>query len=229
MQALIGSVILVAYWLAMTLIPTPGYDKAMLEPGINLAAWVDSKLLPGKMWQGTWDPEGILSTFPATVTGITGMLAGTVLHGKKSTEQKVIFLFTAGFISAIAGVIWSWVFPINENLWTSSFVLFTSGLASMTLASSIYLIDMLNYRKWSQFGVIYGMNAIAVYVLADILALLFYGVEIGGASLNTHFFNVFTSIGIMPKIASMTYALIFVGINFIPAYLLYKKNIFIKL
>lgn len=229
MQALIGSVILVVYWLAMTLIPTPGYEKAMLEPGINLAAWVDSKLLPGKMWQDTWDPEGILSTFPAIVTGISGMLAGTALHSKKTTEQKVIFLFTAGFMTAIAGVIWSWFFPINENLWTSSFVLFTSGLASMTLASSIYLIDILNYRKWSQFGLIYGMNAIAVYVLADIFALLFYGVEIGGDSLNKHFFNLVTSFGIIPKIASMTYALIYVGINFIPAYLLYKKNIFIKL
>jgi predicted acyltransferase len=228
-QAITGAVLLIGYWLAMTLIPTPGYEKAMLEPGINLAAWVDSKFLPGKMWQDTWDPEGILSTFPSFVTGITGMLAGTLLLSRQTLEFKVMSLFTIGFVTAITGVAWSWVFPMNENLWTSSFVLFTSGLAAMTLAGSIFLIDILKYGKFADFGIIYGSNAITVYVLADILAIFFYGISIGGASLNDHFFNALTTAGIAPKIASAAYALIFVGINFIPAYLLYRKNVFIKL
>ena len=228
-QATTGAVLLIGYWLAMTLIPTPGYEKAMLEPGINLAAWVDSKFLPGKMWQDTWDPEGILSTFPSFVTGISGMLAGTLLLNRQTLEFKVMSLFTIGFVTAITGVAWSWVFPMNENLWTSSFVLFTSGLASMTLAGSIFLIDILNYRKFADFGIIYGSNAITVYVLADILAIIFYGISIGGASLNDHFFNALTSAGIAPKIASAAYALIYVGINFIPAYILYKRKVFIRL
>jgi predicted acyltransferase len=228
-QAITGAVLLIGYWLAMTLIPTPGYEKAMFEPGINLAAWVDSKFLPGKMWQDTWDPEGILSTFPSFVTGITGMLAGTLLLNRQTLEFKVMSLFTIGFVTAITGVAWSWVFPMNENLWTSSFVLFTSGLASMTLAGSIFLIDILNYRKFADFGIIYGSNAITVYVLADILAIIFYGISIGGASLNDHFFNALTSAGIAPKIASAAYALIYVGINFIPAYILYKRKVFIRL
>jgi predicted acyltransferase len=201
----------------------------MLEPGINLAAWVDSKYLPGKMWQGTWDPEGILSTFPSIVTGITGMLAGALLLSKRAQEFKVMSLFTIGFVTAIVGVIWSWTFPLNENLWTSSFVLFTSGLASMTLAGSIFLIDLLQYRKIADFGIIYGSNAITIYVLADIFALLFYGLQIGGYSLNEHYFNFFTSLGASPKIVSMTYALIYVGFNFIPAWILHKRKIFIKL
>ncbi len=228
-QAFTGAVLLIGYWLAMTLIPTPGYDKAMFEPGINLAAWVDSKLLPGKMWQGTWDPEGIMSTFPSFVSGISGMLAGTLLLGKQSQEFKVMSLFTTGFLTTIAGVAWSWVFPLNENLWTSSFVLVTSGLAAMTLAGSIFLIDILQYRKFAGLGIIYGSNAITIYVLADILAIFFYGISIGGASLNDHFFNALTSAGVAPKIASMAYAMVFVGINFIPAYLLYKRKIFIRL
>ena len=228
-QAVIGATFLVGYWLAMTLIPTPGYDVAMLEPGVNLAARVDSKFLPGKMWQGTWDPEGILSTFPAIVSGITGMLAGAVLLSKKSQEMKVMELFTIGFLTAIIGVVWSWVFPLNENLWTSSFVLFTSGLAAMTLAGSIFLVDILNYRKVADIGIIYGSNAIAIYVLADVLGLLFYGFRYGSASLNEHFFNTFTSMGAAPKVVSMVYALLYVCINFIPAYILYKKKIFIKL
>jgi predicted acyltransferase len=228
-QLFTGALVLIGYWLAMTLIPTPGYDKAMFEPGINLAAWVDSKLLPGKMWRDTWDPEGILSTFPSIVTGITGMLAGTLLLSKKPQEFKVMSLFTIGFITAILGVVWSWVFPINENLWSSSFVLFTSGLASMTLAGSIFLVDILQYKKAANFGIIYGSNAITIYVLADIFALFFYGIEIGGASLNEHFFSFFTALGGPPKMVSMVYAMIYVGINFIPAYLMHKRNIYIKL
>ena len=228
-QAILGVVILILYCMAMTMIPTPGYDKVMLEPGINLAAWIDSKFLPGKMWQGTWDPEGILSTFPSFVTGISGMLVGRLLLSKQSIESKTIMLFFGGFVSFSIGVGWSWFFGLNENIWSSSFVMFTSGMASMTLAACIYVIDMLNYQKWAQFGIIYGMNAIAVYVLADILALVFYGMYFGSTSLNTHFFNTITARGVAPETASMLYALIYVGINFIPAWLLYRKKIFIKL
>lgn len=228
-QAITGAVVLVLYWLAMTIIPTPGYDKAMLEPGVNLAAWVDQQLLPGKMWQGTWDPEGILSTFPAVVTGITGMLTGKLILSKRPIETKVNMLFFWGFISFAIGIVWNWSFGLNENLWSPSFVMLTSGMAAMTLASCIYLIDMHNYQKWAQFGVIYGMNAITVYVLADLLAIIFYRLPFGGESLNMHFFNVFTSMGLAPKVVSMIYGLMYVGINFIPALILFRRKVFIKL
>ena len=229
-QAVTGALLLIGYWLAMTLIPTPGYDKVMLEPGINLAAWIDSKLLPGKMWQDTWDPEGILSTFPSIATGITGMLAGSLLLCKRSQEYKVMFLFTAGLATLAAGVTWSWIFPTNENLWTSSFVLVTSGLAAMVLGASIFLIDILKFNgKVADFGIIYGSNAITIYVLADFLAMIFYGLKFGNGSLNEHYFNLFTSLVAAPKIASMTYSLLYVGINFVPAYILYRKKVFIKL
>lgn len=228
-QLIIGVLLLLFYWLAMTLIPTPGYEKAMLEPGVNLAAWVDQQLLPGKMWQGNWDPEGILSTFPSFVTGITGMLVGKLLLSNRTIENKVIMLFFWGFVCFIVGIIWNWSFGLNENLWTPSFVLFTSGMAGMTLACLIYIIDMHHYKKWAKFGIIYGMNAIAVYVLADLLAIVFYHISFGSQSLNTHFFNTFTSIGLAPKLASMFYGLIFVGINFIPAWFLFKHKVFIKL
>jgi predicted acyltransferase len=228
-QALIAFIILIGYWLAMTMIPTPGYGRVMLERDVNLAQWVDQHFMPGHLYQGVWDPEGILSTFPSVATGITGMLAGRFLINVKSMEYRIMWLFLAGFISTITGVVWNWTFPLNENIWTSSFVLFTSGLASMTLASCIFLVDLLNYRKSAKFGVIYGMNAIAVYVLADILSLIFYLIKFGGYSLNEHFFRVCTSQGAAPKFTSMIYAIIYVGILFIPAYLLYRKKIFIRL
>jgi predicted acyltransferase len=229
-QVITGAVLLIAYWLAMTLIPTPTFGKVMLEPGKNLAAWFDSKYLPGKMWQGSWDPEGLLSTVPAFATTIAGMLTGSFLLTKKSWEQKVIYLFAAGFILTILGSVWSWTFPLNKNLWTSSFVLYTAGLALMTLATMIFLIDIQGYKKWTGFAVIYGSNAITIYVLADFLYIVFYVLKIGGSSLNMHFFNFFSdTAGLAPKFVSMLYALLFVGVNFIPAYLLHRKKIFIKL
>lgn len=228
-QAILGSTILVLYWLAMVLIPTPGYDKAMLEPGINLAAWIDSEFLPGYMWQETWDPEGILSTLPAIATGISGMLAGHIILNDKSREHKVITLFSYGFLAFIIGYWWNYIFPVNKNLWTSSFVLLTSGLAAMVLAVSIYFVDIKGRIRFTKPGIIFGSNAIAVYVLADVWGQVFYNLKIAGSSLNNHFLHLFEQMGWSMKFGSFLYAVLFIGFNFIPAWILYRKKIFIKL
>ncbi|HWV30912.1 MAG TPA: heparan-alpha-glucosaminide N-acetyltransferase domain-containing protein [Dyadobacter sp.] len=221
--------ILLAYWVALTTIPTPGIGKVMLEPGVNLAAWVDQQYLPGKMWQGNWDPEGILSTFPSIATTITGMLAGQLMLLPLPPNEKSNYLLTAGFATAALGYFWNLIFPTNENLWTSSFVLVTSGFASMLLGALYFLIDIRGGRRGITPGVIFGANAIAAYVLADILALLFYIMPAGGDTLNHHAVAALSQTGMDPRMASMLYALFFVCLNFIPAYLLYKKRIFIKL
>jgi len=228
-RAWTAGLILAGYWLAMSFIPTPGYGKAMLEPGINLAAWVDSHLLPGRMWQGTWDPESILTTFPAIASGITGMLAGHLLISSRSREAKALLLLVAGYLSSVAGYAWGLVFPVNENLWTSSFVLVTSGFAAMTLGVAYYLVDIRGYRFATGPGVVFGSNAITAYVLGDILALLFYLIPFPLYSLNELFVSSLVSIGFAPELASMLYGLFFVGMVFIPVYLLYRKRIFLKL
>ncbi|MCC5927753.1 MAG: DUF1624 domain-containing protein [Cyclobacteriaceae bacterium] len=228
-QAWIGAIVLVGYWLTMTLIPTPGVGQVMLEPGLNFAHWVDSKLLPGKMWQGTWDPEGIYSTIPSIVTGITGMLAGHLLLSNLTKQEKVNYLMTIGLYTTILGYFWGLIFPVNENIWTSTFVLVTSGMAAMLLGAVYFMVDILGKTRGTKPGIIFGANAITVYVLADVLSLLFYDLQIGGDSLNAHFVALFTGIGVAPKFVSMCYALLFVCINFIPAYILYRKKIFIKL
>lgn len=228
-QLITAIVILVTYWLAMTLIPTPGYSSAILEPGKNLAAWIDLQLLPGKLWNETWDPEGLLSTLPSVSTATIGMLTGSFLLSKKTWEQKVNYMLVAGFMLTIIGYIWSWGFPLNKNIWSSSFVLVTSGLALMTLASLIFLVDVLGYKTWTTFGVVYGSNAIAIYVLSNLLGIVFYRINVGDTSLNQHFFNLLSSIGSTQKFASMMCAIVFVAINFIPAYILHQRKIFIKL
>src|SRR6202008_2294678 len=120
-QVKLAALILVSYYLIMTLVPVPGYGYAIMEPGKNLAAWLDAIIIPGRMYQGTWDPEGILSTFPAIVTGINGMLIGQIILSKQTIERKIIWMMLAGFVAFAVGNIWNWFFPINKNLWTSSF------------------------------------------------------------------------------------------------------------
>ncbi|MEN8116739.1 MAG: heparan-alpha-glucosaminide N-acetyltransferase domain-containing protein [Bacteroidota bacterium] len=228
-QAVVAGIILVGYWLAMVLIPTPGHGQVMLEPGANLAAWIDSKFLPGYMWQKTWDPEGLFSTLPAIATGITGMLAGHLIVSNLQQERKVIYLFSISFFAFLIGYFWNYTFPINKNIWTSSFVLATSGLAGMVLAVSIFFVDIIGRTRLTKPGIIFGSNAIAVYVLADVWGQFFYRINIGGSSLNIHFLNMFEQFNWSLKFGSLLYSLIFIGFNFIPAWILYKKKIFIKL
>jgi predicted acyltransferase len=228
-QVWLSVIILIVYWLAMTLIPTPGIGEVSLERGVNLAAWVDSILLPGRMWQGTWDPEGILSTFPSIVTGITGLLAGHLLISKRTPHEKVILLMVFGFLSVTLGYVWGLTFPVNKNLWSSSFVLVTSGLASLLLGTLCYIVDIRNHTSGTKPGIIFGANAIAIYFISDVISILFYSIKFGSASLNEHFMMTFTGAGLAPKFVSMLYAIIFVSINFGIAYILYRKKIFIKL
>jgi predicted acyltransferase len=228
-QVWIAALTLVAYWLAMTQIPTPDVGRVVLEPGRNLAAWLDRSYLPGRMWQGTWDPEGILSTFPSIVTGILGMLAGRLMSSPARPTEKVSYLMTAGLFTAALGYFWGLTFPVNENLWTSSFVLVTAGFAALVLGAVYFLVDVLGYTSGTKPGVIFGANAITVYVLADLLALIFYRLTVGGKPLNEQAVTGLTAAGVPPELASLLYALLFVGINFIPAYALYRRQIFIKL
>lgn len=228
-QAWITAVLLIVYWLLLTVVPTPGYGTVMLEPGKNIVAWFDSKFLPGKMWQGTWDPESILSIIPSCATTLTGILAGHIMISDKQPAEKVNYLMTAGLFSSIAGYFWGLGFPVNENLWTSSFVLVTSGLGAMLLGALYFIIDIKQCTKGILFGLAFGANAITAYFLADVWALIFYRLKFGGAQLNEIAVNTMTNAGFKPELASLLYALFFVAFNFIPVYILYRKKIFIRL
>jgi predicted acyltransferase len=194
-----------------------------------MQAWIDRALLPGRFWERTWDPEGILSTLPAIVTGIIGMLIGRLILLEKDTYKKLVLLFFIGFCMLTAGELWSYIFPINKNLWSSSFVLYTGGLATMGLAACMLIIDVWGYKDWTRLGRIYGANAITSYVLAGMLTLIFYDDIWWGISLSQTFMEGMTGIGIEAKFASFLYAIIYMLIIYIPAYILYQRKIFIKL
>ncbi len=225
----VGAVILVLYWIIVAYIPVPGIGKPDLSlPEKNWANYLDTLILPGVMWQKTWDPEGILSTFPAIVTGIIGMLIGKLYLTVKDENKRLVWIYFAGFAMFLAGGIWNWFFPINKNLWTSSYVLYTAGFATLGLATCILVVDMWGYARWTLLGRVYGANAITSYVLAGMLVVVFYGIRFGGVSLNEWFMNGMTSIGFDPKFGSMLYAVIYMLIIFIPALILYRKKIFIR-
>jgi predicted acyltransferase len=171
LRILIG--ILLAYWAMMTLIPVPGVGFANLEKETNLGAWLDRTLLTeAHLWRSakTWDPEGIFSTIPAIGTGIFGLLIGTWLKRKDKEESvKISWMFSIGILAVILGLIWDLCFPINKALWTSSFVLYAGGLASIGLALCYWLIDVQGYKKGTTPFVVYGINAITVFFLSGLI------------------------------------------------------------
>ncbi len=229
-QVRIGVFILLLYWIIVAYLPVPGIGKPDLSvPEMNWANYLDTLILPGVMWQKTWDPEGLLSTFPAIVSGITGMLAGKLYLTIKDENKRLVWLFFIGFAMFAAGGAWNWVFPINKNLWTSSYVLYTSGIGTLALASCILIVDIWGYKKWTFLGRVYGANAITSYVLAGMLTLVFYTKKISGASLNEWFMSSLTPLGLDPKFVSMLYAVIYMLIIFIPVLIMYRKKIFIKI
>jgi len=237
-QVFLCVLFLVGYWLCMTKIPTPGQEgQVMLEPGNNLAAYVDSKVMPfGQFYHNrnlaegsvAWDPEGPFSTIPALATCLTGIFAGLLLRNpKKSQERKVIILFFWGFLLLVGGYLWGLCFPINKPIWSSSYVLLSSGFACTTLAACVYFVDMLGQKRIMYPAVVFGSNAITMFCLSGILAgLFFYG---GYWKLNANYMAAVTQAGYSQEFASMCYAMLFVAINFIPAWLLYHFRIFVRL
>ncbi|RRA98053.1 acyltransferase family protein [Larkinella rosea] len=234
---LIG-ILLVGYWLLMSFVPVPDFGSANLDPETNLGAWFDRTLLGGQhLWKTAkvWDPEGLLSTLPAVATGLSGIRAGTLLKSNRSEAEKTAWLFVAGCLSLIGAYVWNGFFPINKSLWTSSFVLLTSGLALQALALCYWLIDVQGYQRWTKPFVAFGVNAITVFFLSGLIPRLLNmiktqqpdGTEMGGKEwlYQTFFVTYFES----PYNASLAGALTFVLIWFVILYVMYQKKIIIKI
>ncbi len=160
------------YWFLMTVVPVPGGIAANLEPSTNLGAWLDRAVFGKHLWVSskTWDPEGILSTLPAIATTLFGYLAGTLFRAGLEPQEIVRRLSYSGALMTVSGLLWDTVFPINKSLWTSSYVLFTAGLASLFLAAFYWVADVKGQKAFMKPLVIYGVNAIVVFVASGLLA-----------------------------------------------------------
>ncbi len=229
--------LLVGYWLLMTFIPVPGVGYANLEKETNLGAWLDRTLLTeAHLWRSarTWDPEGILSTLPAIGTGLFGVLVGSWLKRKdKPDAVKISWMFSIGILSVILGLIWDLFFPINKALWTSSFVLYTGGLATVGLALCYWLIDVQGYKRGTTPFVVYGVNAITVFFLSGLIprALNMIKVEMPDGSTNgarEWAYQTFFTPYFSPINASLAAAIALVLIWLAILWWMYSKKIIIK-
>lgn len=162
--------ILLGYWLLLAFVPVPDAGgKGIFTLKGNLVGYVDRMCLPGRLHLGVFDPEGILSTIPAIATALLGMFAGEMMKTEKTPQKKTVYLVAGGVALVGMGVIWNLFFPINKNLWTSSFVCLVGGLSALLFALFYYIIDVLKCRSWTTFFTVIGVNSISIYMAQEII------------------------------------------------------------
>ncbi len=223
----IGITILIGYWLFMGFVPLNGEAPTFDRAPNNWANYLDLKIFGTHTWQDDYDPEGFLSTFPALVTSIIGVLIGKVLSTYKKSKLSVLTALGIGML--VLGYLWNIWFPINKALWSSSFVLVTAGWATLILGFVHYLMD----EKQLKFGSIFkyvGSNAIVIYFMSSFVSKVFGMIQVNETeSVHSWLYHTFyTSFISIDKLASMCYALTVVAFYMLLGYILYKRNIFIK-
>lgn len=191
-QLLVAASLLLGYWIIMAFIPVPGFGAANFEKETNLAAWLDNLVLNGHMWASskTWDPEGILSTIPAIATGIFGMFVGQMLNLQIRKIEIIKRISLIGITLLLSGLLWNIVFPINKSLWTSSYALYTAGLATLCLTLLYYIIDIANYKKWTPLFLFWGVNPMIVFFFSGIIPRVLSAINIQNPELTGEQINL---------------------------------------
>jgi predicted acyltransferase len=232
----VTAVLLVGYWLLMTRVPVPGYGPGRLDVEGNLAAYVDQQVLGEHTWKHNpgWDPEGLLSTLPAIATVLFGILAGLTLGGDRPLRVKTRILTLAGSAGLAVGLLWGIVFPINKNLWTSSYCVLMAGLAALSLALCVLVVDFKHWRFWTPPPFQWlGANALFLFVASDLVTILMIGIKLTGADgkrrslYGTIYKNVFDHFA-DPRLGSLLFALTTCAVWTAVAGLLYRKRLFFK-
>jgi len=239
-QAIALAACLLGYWAILRFVPVPGFglpgrDIPFMDPERNLVAWLDRTLFAGRLYNGVRDPEGIISTIPALGTTLMGVLTGHWLRSQHSHTTKIARMLFFGVLGLIAGLLWNQWFPINKNLWTSSFVLFTSGFALVTLSLLYWMTEVKGWRgAWMTPFLVFGMNAIVAYI-ADALVYgpgySFKAHAPNGAVVNWHEAAQahLEAAGFSVANASLIYSIAAVGFCWFLLWVLWRKKIFLKI
>jgi len=217
--------LMTVYWLLMAFAPVPGYGAGRLDVAGNFAHYVDRIVLGSHnyRWTKTWDPEGIVSTLPAIATCLLGVLAGRIVAQQRSIRERSLRLAGIGAILLAAGLIVNLWLPINKKLWTDSFTLFMGGLDFMLFAGFLWMVDGLGWRRWTRPLVIFGMNAIVIYLASELL-----DEALGWAHCRGWLYNhLFASIA-SPYNASLLYALAYVLVLYLLAWFMYRRGWFVR-
>lgn len=214
--------LLLGYWLLLVLFPAHdlGSSDIFSREG-NLASYIDRILMPGRLYLGNHDPEGLFSTIPAIGTALLGMFTGEFMLSKYLNDKalkKVLYLVIAAIVLMVIGKVWNLTFPINKNIWSSSFVCFVGGLSLLLFSIFYLIIDVLKFKKWAFFFVVIGMNPITIYLTERIINF---------RSANRFFFGGFSAI--LPEAwAPLIDGIGITAIAWVFLYILYKKKVFLK-
>lgn len=240
-QIAITAFILVGYAVVMMLLPVPGSGVAgytvLDRPSETMSAFFDRLLLaPDHIWKGgrTWDPEGPLSTVAAIATGLLGFLYAGWMSERTSSGQMLAGLFASGGVLALVGLMFGWLFPVNKNLWSSSYVLLTAGLAAMTYAAVLWLFDRSeSFRRAGRFFLPFGVNPMLAFVGSGVMTRLITSVirvpwEGEMRVVQPVIYQSAFASWLPPKLASLAYALTFVLVWFLILLPLHRKRIYWK-
>jgi predicted acyltransferase len=230
-----AAVLLAVYWALMTFVPVPGYGTGRLDVEGSLAAYLDRAILGTHTWKHNpgWDPEGLLSSLSAIATTLFGIVAGEWLRLPSAWGRKLAGLMAGGAIAFSLGLLWGTSFPINKNLWTSSYSLLMSGLAAVCLALCLWIVDVKGWRAWAKPFVWLGTNAIALFVASTLGTLLILWIKTTGAdgkkrSLYAAIYRSVFDHFADPRVGSLLFALAYLAVWTAVFGLLYRKRIFIK-
>lgn len=221
-RLIITAAILIGYWLLLAFVPAPdGNGAGCFTMEGSLVGYVDRMIMPGKLYHDIHDPEGLLSTIPAICTALLGMFTGEFIKLQKegfTPCKKVVYLVIAGIALVVIGKVWSFVFPLNKNLWTSSFVCFVGGWSTLLFALFYYIIDVKNIRKWTFFFTVIGMNSITIYMAQRIINFRY-----------TSDFFFSGLVKLLPEDAQLLVSSLgYVAVSWLFLYFLYRQKIFLK-
>jgi predicted acyltransferase len=229
---------LVGYYIIMRFVPVPGFgmpgrDVPFLDHDGNIVAWLDRQFFSAKhLYEGTRDPEGLISTIPALGTTLIGVLTGLFLRSStQSDSRKALSLAIAGASGVLLGLLWNPWFPINKKLWTSSFVLYAAGWSLLILAAFWFLVQVRNYRRGTWPLLVFGTNAITAYVISELMSACLNHVMVGPHSnvLRWTAEHIAALMPSYPALGSLAYSLLYVLVCWLIVLPLYRKKIFIKI
>ena len=218
-------VLLLGYWLWLSFVPIHGVLPTLDRGSNNWVLYIDQMILGEHMWRTDYDPEGLLSTLPCIASCLIGILAGKVLQTHHS--KRLHFLIGLGVVCLLLGLLWSCFLPINKALWTSSFVVFTSGWAFLLLAMCYYITDIRKIVVGKIF-LYMGNNAIGIYMLSGVFTILFYTIPLQGVSLHHFLYEKVENIVQCAKMSSLVYALVVTSFYLTVAYIMHKKRWYIN-
>lgn len=222
--------LLAGYGLALRFVRVPGIGAGVLDdPASTLPAYVDRWLFGDRLWQGSWDPEGLLSTVPAIASALLGSVAGAALVTARDTEARVRVLKLGAAASLGSGMLVVAAQPINKNLWTPAFALVCAGLSLVLWAACVVIVEEKGGARWLRPLVALGANPLLAYVGSEVVGQVLTIVPSTERSMRGWVTaNVFGALG-SPALASLGYGLVTLAAWTAIAAALHRRGVFWKL